>query len=366
MKKKILAVFLTAVMVLGVTACGSEEASRTGGKHEAGVAAERDKEEEGNGETGEAEEEGAGEKKTVRIAWCDDTQDATRAKMLDYMNERIEEIEAERNDIEIILDYYDANKSVDKQISDVEAACLTNPDVFIFSCVDSQGSLPCLQTMKDTGAYIIDIRDMGSDIPDIIFYGSDEETYKKATSSWIVDYMDANPDKLPLQVGLIYGAAAQTMQLVRCDLVKELAEEYPDKINIVAEAYADWDTQKAMNVMEDWIQAYPEINFVVCANDIMAQGASNALVAADLKENVVLTGIDLDGGGERIAEGKQDLDVGAAISENKALIDFSVQLTEGTYQGDRIFYAPGVMRVDATNADKYVAGDLDACVYSAE
>ena len=74
------------------------------------MAAERDKEEEGNGETGEAEEEGAGEKKTVRIAWCDDTQDATRAKMLDYMNERIEEIEAERNDIEIILDYYDANK----------------------------------------------------------------------------------------------------------------------------------------------------------------------------------------------------------------------------------------------------------------
>ena len=90
------------------------------------------------------------------------------------------------------------------------------------------------------------------------------------------------------------------------------------------------------------------------------------MVAADLKENVVLTRIDLDGGGERIAEGKQDLDVGAAISENKALIDFSVQLTEGTYQGDRIFYAPGVMRVDATNADKYVAGDLDACVYSAE
>lgn len=358
MRKKVLAVVLTAAMVLGVTACGS-----TGSEPVVPETAEESGEEAVSEETGESE---GAEKKTVRIAWCDDTQDSTRAKMQDYMRERIEEIEAERGDIEIILDYYDAQKSVDKQISDVETACLTNPDVFIFSCVDAQGSLPCLQTMKDTGAYIIDIRDMGSDIPDIVFYASDEETYKKATSSWIVDYMEANPDQLPLQVGLIYGAAAQTLQLVRCDLVKELKEQYPDKIDIVAEAYADWDTQKAMNVMEDWIQAYPEINFVVCANDIMAQGASNALVSAGIKDNVVLTGIDLDGGGERIAEGKQDLDVGAAISENKALIDFSVQLTEGTYQGDRVFYAPGVMRVDATNADSYVAGDLDACVFSAE
>lgn len=357
MKRKVAAILLASLMAFGLAACGNQETTPEA------PAAENT--EESTEESTDSEESG-GAKTEVRIAWCDDTQDATRAKMLDYMNERIEEIEAERGDIEITLDYYDANKSVDKQISDVEAACLTNPDVFIFSCVDSQGSLPCLQTMKDTGAYIIDIRDMGSDIPDIVFYGSDEETYKKATSSWIVNYMDENPDKLPLQVGLIYGAAAQTMQLVRCDLVKELKEQYPDKIDIVAEAYADWDTQKAMNTMEDWIQAYPEMNFVVCANDIMAKGASNALVAAGIKDNVVLTGIDLDGGGELIAEGKQDLDVGAAISENKSLIDFSVQLKEGTYEGDRIYYAPGVMRVDASNADEYVAGNLDACLYNSE
>lgn len=359
MRKKAMAVLLASLMVFGLAACGKEETKPQ-------APAENAEENVSENVEAEPEEEAEGTKTQVKIAWCDDTQDATRAKMLDYMKERIEEIEAERGDIEITLDYYDANKSVDKQISDVETACLTNPDVFIFSCVDSQGSLPCLQTMKDTGAYIIDIRDMGSDIPDIVFYGSDEETYKKATSSWIVDYMEENPDKLPLQVGLIYGAAAQTMQLVRCDLVKELKEQYPDKINIVAEAYADWDTQKAMNTMEDWIQAYPEINFVVCANDIMAKGASNALVAANIKDQVVLTGIDLDGGGELIAEGKQDLDVGAAISENKALIDFSVQLKEGTYQGERIYYAPGVMRVDASNAAEYVAGNLEVCLYNSE
>ena len=176
--------------------------------------------------------------------------------------------------------------------------------------------------------------------------------------------MEANPDKLPLKVGLVYGAAAQTLQLKRCDLVKELAEQYPDKIEIVAESFADWDTQKAMNVMEDWIQAFPEINFVVCANDIMAKGVSNALVSAGIKDKVAITGVDLDGGAELIAEGKQDLDVAAAISVNQDIIDIAVQLVEGTYTGDRKNVAQGVMRVDATNVDKYLSGDQAACLFA--
>lgn len=333
--KKLFALILALVMVLSMAACGSSKPAQD-----------------------------ASGKKTIRIAWSDDTQDSTRAKMLELMRQRCEEINAERDDIEVVLDYYDANKTVDKQISDVETACLTKPDVFVFSCVDSEGSKPCLDLMKNTGAKIIDIRDMGSDVPDVIFYSSDEETYAKATSAWIVDYMEANPDKLPLKVGLVYGAAAQTLQLKRCDLVKELAEQYPDKIEIVAESFADWDTQKAMNVMEDWIQAFPEINFVVCANDIMAKGVSNALVSAGIKDKVVITGVDLDGGAELIAEGKQDLDVAAAISVNQDIIDIAVQLVEGTYTGDRKNVAQGVMRVDATNVDKYLSGDQAACLFA--
>lgn len=333
--KKLFALILALVMVLSMAACSSSKPAQD-----------------------------ASGKKTIRIAWSDDTQDSTRAKVLELMRQRCEEINAERDDIEVVLDYYDANKTVDKQISDVETACLTKPDVFVFSCVDSEGSKPCLDLMKNTGAKIIDIRDMGSDIPDVIFYSSDEETYAKATSAWIVDYMEANPDKLPLKVGLVYGAAAQTLQLKRCDLVKELAEQYPDKIEIVAESFADWDTQKAMNVMEDWIQAFPEINFVVCANDIMAKGVSNALVSAGIKDKVAITGVDLDGGAELIAEGKQDLDVAAAISVNQDIIDIAVQLVEGTYTGDRKNVAQGVMRVDATNVDKYLSGDQAACLFA--
>lgn len=355
--KKILSLILAVSMLFSLTACGNNAS-------QSAETVEPETTEEGASETADGAEESS-EKRVIKVAWCDDTQDATRAKMLEACERRVEEINAERDDIELQLTYYDAQKSVDQQISNVEAAVLTEPDVFIFSCVDSTGSLPCLQTMKDSGAKIIDIRDMGSDLVDVVFYGSDEATYKAAVQDWVRTYLDENPDE-NLKVGLIYGAASQTLQLIRCDLMKELAEEMPERIEIVAEAYGDWDTQRAMGIMEDWIQAYPEINFVCAANDIMALGASNALVSAGIKDNVILTGIDLDGGAELIAEGKQDLDVGASIDDNDMLMDISVALAEGTWDGGNTYTLEAVMRVDASNVDAYLAGDMEACRFSAE
>lgn len=347
--KKLLAMLLVSTMAIGIVGCGNAAVKKS---DDSTVSAE----------TGAATETD-GEKRVINIAWCDDTLDATRSKMIEACEARIKEINAERDDIEVKLTYYDAQASVDQQISNVETAALMKPDVFVFSCVDSEGSLPCLQTMKDTGAKIIDVRDMGSDLVDVVFYGSDEETYKAATQDWIRTYLEENPD-VNLKCGLIYGKASQTLQLVRCDLMKELAEEMPDRIEIVAEGYGDWDTQKAMGIMEDWIQAYPEINFVCAANDIMALGASNALVSAGIKDDVILTGIDLDGGPQLIKEGKQDLDVGASILDNDQIMDIAVELATGTWDGGNTYTLDAVMRVDSSNVDSYLTGDFAACSFA--
>lgn len=341
--KKMMVMALVGILSLSAWGCGNSK--------------QQDGTSDGNGTT-----DG---KKQINIAWCDDTLDATRSLMLEACEDRVDEINKERDDIEVVLTYYDAQASVDQQISNVETAALKKPDVFIFSCVDSKGSLPCLQTMKDTGAAIIDIRDMGSDLADVVFYGSDEETYKAATTDWIRTYLEKNPD-VNLKCGLIYGKASQTLQLIRCDLMKDLAKEMPDRIEIIAEGYGDWDTQKAMGIMEDWIQAYPEMNFVCAANDIMALGASNALVSAGIKDNVILTGIDLDGGPELIKDGKQDLDVGASITDNDQLIDISVDLAEGTWDGGKTYTLDAVMRVDAMNVDAYLEGNYEDCKFAIE
>jgi len=66
---------------------------------------------------------------------------------------------------------------------------------------------------------------------------------------------------------------------------------YPD-LKIVAQQSADFDRNKAMEVMESLLQAHPGINAVFCGNDAMASGAYQALVAAGNSNQVKVFGFD--------------------------------------------------------------------------
>ena len=71
----------------------------------------------------------------------------------------------------------------------------------------------------------------------------------------------------------------------------ESVEKRPD-IVLLAEQPGNYDRDKGMLVMEDWIQSFPEIDAVVAANDQMALGAIEALKAADRIDNVLVCGVD--------------------------------------------------------------------------
>jgi len=66
---------------------------------------------------------------------------------------------------------------------------------------------------------------------------------------------------------------------------------YPD-LKIVAQQSADFDRNKAMEVMESLLQAHPGINAIFCGNDAMASGAYQALVAAGNSNQVKVFGFD--------------------------------------------------------------------------
>jgi ribose transport system substrate-binding protein len=83
-----------------------------------------------------------------------------------------------------------------------------------------------------------------------------------------------------------------------------VTDNYPD-LKMVAQQSADFDRNKAMEVMESILQAHPDIDAVFCGNDGMAMGAYQALVAAGKATKVKVFGFD---GAE---------DVITAIKENK-------------------------------------------------
>ena len=70
-----------------------------------------------------------------------------------------------------------------------------------------------------------------------------------------------------------------------------LFEARPD-IEILDEQIGDWEKSKGMNFMEDWMQAYGQIDAVIAMNDAMALGALEAAKDAGRDEGLTAYGID--------------------------------------------------------------------------
>jgi ribose transport system substrate-binding protein len=70
-----------------------------------------------------------------------------------------------------------------------------------------------------------------------------------------------------------------------------VVDRYPG-LKMVAQQSADFDRNKAMEVLESVLQAHPNINAVFCGNDAMAMGAYQALVAASKAQGVGVYGFD--------------------------------------------------------------------------
>lgn len=83
-----------------------------------------------------------------------------------------------------------------------------------------------------------------------------------------------------------------------------VVDEFPG-LEMVAQQSADFDRNKAMDVMETIMQANPSINAVFCGNDAMAMGAYQAVLAAGKADQVKVFGFDgADDAVRGVAEGK--------------------------------------------------------------
>lgn len=72
---------------------------------------------------------------------------------------------------------------------------------------------------------------------------------------------------------------------------REAIAAYPD-IEILDAQTGEWVTEKATNVMNDFLTKYPQIDGVFAHNDAMAEGASAAAEAAGRLEKMVFWGIN--------------------------------------------------------------------------
>jgi ABC-type sugar transport system substrate-binding protein len=129
---------------------------------------------------------------------------------------------------------------------------------------------------------------------------------------------------------------------------------YPG-LRMVAQQSADFDRNKAMEVMESLLQANPDIDAVFCGNDAMASGAYQALVAAGKSREVKVFGFD---GAEDVVNAiKEKSIVATGMQFPKVMAETAASYADQFFNGRKMFprkMPVAVELVTQQNVDDYI------------
>ncbi|WP_130857133.1 D-ribose ABC transporter substrate-binding protein [Olivibacter jilunii] len=134
-----------------------------------------------------------------------------------------------------------------------------------------------------------------------------------------------------------------------------VVDNFPN-LKMVAQQSADFDRNKAMEVMESILQGHPDIKGVFCGNDAMAMGAYQATVAAGKQDQIKIYGFD---GAEDAVHAVADGRIQAtAMQFPKVIAEKAAKFADAYFKGERTFRKKLPIAVDVVtqeNINQYIA-----------
>lgn len=225
---------------------------------------------------------------------------------------------------------FDSENDTAKETSHFENAIADGYAAILFNPTDADASIANVRRAKD------------ADVP-VFCIDREINTNDAATSQILSDSYSgcvALGQKFVEVVGE-EGKYAELMGLVgdnntrnRSGGFHSVVDRYPG-LEMVAQQSADFDRAKALEVMESILQSQPNIEAVFCANDAMAMGAYQALVAANKDQEVKVFGFD--GANEVVKLIAEDKIVATGMQFPKTMARTAAEYADQWLKGKRDF-----------------------------
>lgn len=200
-----------------------------------------------------------------------------------------EAADSKASELGLTLDYYLANMDLPTQIAQIEACVSNEYDAIILQPANSTGIDDSINSVMEAGIPLILVNMKGSTTNYTCYVGSDNIDSGRMQGEWLRSNGGDG-----LKIGYITVTMGTSTQIDRFKGFKEAF--LVNNEDAVVLAYGESKAQRdiGMNIMEDWLQAYPEMNCVVCQNDSAALGAMQAIMAAKKEGQILLLGIDAE------------------------------------------------------------------------
>jgi ribose transport system substrate-binding protein len=176
--------------------------------------------------------------------------------------------------------------NIEEQTRLVEDWIVRKPDAFVFVPVDYKALVPSIQKANKAGIPVINYNNKMTDIDAVTYIGSDDELMEYEICTYLFKSMGGKG-----KVVHIDGVPAAITAQARKRGFERAVKAFPG-IEVLASQPGQYRRLPAVQVFENLMQRFPEIDAVVSANDDMAVGIAEALAAAGRGGKTKVIGID--------------------------------------------------------------------------
>lgn len=256
--------------------------------------------------------------------------------MTEFITLMVEGMEEKAEELGCDLVMLDAQNDAQNQITQVENLIAQNVDVVVVAAVDSDAILPALDMCEEAGIPLVGVNMLLNTDEEYHYVGPDDVLAGELEMQYAIDAIGGEGN-----VVILEGPIGQSAQIQRLEGNMNILEKYEGKVELLAQQTANWSREEALTLVENWIETFGgKLNAVVAQNDEMALGAIQALEAAGVKDDVVVTGVDAikDGcnaikAGQLLGTVYQD-----AALEGQEAIQKAYDVLEGTVTEKKLDY----------------------------
>ena len=251
--KKLFAILIAVVMILSLAACGTDEP---------------------------AKDEGGSDKVVIGLLVYNDKNE--------FIQKVVAGAQAKCDEYGYELITYSADGDAAKEVNNLEDLITKKPDVILYTPVDSDAAEAALSMANNANIPVITVDRTASGGKVVSHVASDNVYGGKIAGEYIIELLGSEGGELLEIQGVAGTSAARDRGAGFHSAVDGVAN-----FTVVDSQIGNWDKAQGMAIMENALQAHPNIKAVFAHNDTMAMGAMEAAQAAG-RSDIVIIGFDAD------------------------------------------------------------------------
>lgn len=204
------------------------------------------------------------------------------------------EQEAQAKNVEIAMVSAGGDANVDRQISQIQDLIQRRVDALVVGATNGEGVAPVVETAIGQGIPVVGLSSIPATDKLISRVGADHYGMGRLQAQCLGDLLGGQG-----QVAMMAGPAGQSWADERAQGFQDtMAADYPG-IEIIAVDRTNDNRNAATNLMEDWLQRFPDLKGIYTASEDIGAGAADAINAANRTGEIVVSSSNLGPIGEQ-------------------------------------------------------------------